>query len=134
MTPTEIRAALEACRRATPGPWHLTKDRQSIIQTSHITRDVWTIPRSKGDMDFIPLARTALPAALKMIGELLDVLDVALDYTAHGSNENGRPCKTVETLVPGDCDCGSNRCDERIAQFTTPEFREVAAEIGREKG
>ena len=34
----------------TPEPWTLTKDGKSIIQTHHITRDVWVIPHSDGDM------------------------------------------------------------------------------------
>jgi hypothetical protein len=50
----DILAAIrEALDKATPGPWRLTKDRKRIIQTHHITRDVWTIPRVEADVDLI---------------------------------------------------------------------------------
>lgn len=41
------------CDRATPGPWHLNDAKDLITQTSHVTRDVWTIPRTFEDMYFI---------------------------------------------------------------------------------
>lgn len=48
------------CEAATKGPWQL--DLQgTIIQTNHITRDVWTIPRDNEDMKFIAAARTIVP-------------------------------------------------------------------------
>ena len=55
--------ALEA--KATPGPWYLSKD-GNIVQTAHVTRDVWIIPRSDGDMACIAAARNALPALLEV--------------------------------------------------------------------
>lgn len=49
----------------TPGPWHLAADGENITQTSHVTRDVWTIPRTVEDMALCALAPT-LVAALRV--------------------------------------------------------------------
>lgn len=38
----------------TPTPWHRSGD--GIVQTHHVTRDVWAIPHCEGDLDFIVLA------------------------------------------------------------------------------
>lgn len=57
----------------TPGPWNLSADRESITQTSHITRDVWTIPRTVDDMSLIALAPDLL-AALREADAQVDTL------------------------------------------------------------
>lgn len=56
-SPDELAAMAERERAATPPPWHLAKDGQSIRQTKHVTRDVWTIPHREGDMAFIAESR-----------------------------------------------------------------------------
>lgn len=63
----DIAARLEA---ATPGPWHLSADRETITQTSHITRDVWTIPRTHEDMALIAHAPADLAYLLARIATL----------------------------------------------------------------
>lgn len=69
LTPEE-RAVWDACAAATAPPWHLSADRQTLTQTNHVTRDVWTIPHTLEDMDFIAAARPALPVALRTIATL----------------------------------------------------------------
>ena len=62
-----IKARLAA---ATPGPWVLSKDRETITQTSHITRDVWTIPRTHEDMELIAHAPSDLAALIAEVERL----------------------------------------------------------------
>lgn len=69
LTPEE-RAVWDACAAATAPPWHLSADRQTLTQTNHVTRDVWTIPHVLEDMDFIAAARPALPVALRTVAIL----------------------------------------------------------------
>lgn len=64
--------ALEA--KATPGPWRLSKD-GNIVQTAHVTRDVWIIPKSDGDMACIAAMRNALPALLEVAKAAKAVLE-----------------------------------------------------------
>lgn len=65
-----IRARLEA---ATPGPWHQS-DVNRVIQTSHITRDVWTICETREhpikDTPFIANAPTDIKALLDEVTSL----------------------------------------------------------------
>lgn len=49
----EIRAR---CDAATQPPWRKSES-GGIIQTQHITRDVWTIPHVEADLDFIAHSR-----------------------------------------------------------------------------
>lgn len=44
----------------TPGPWRRSGDR--VIQTKHLTRDVWEIPRVEADLDLIAAAPELLEA------------------------------------------------------------------------
>ena len=68
MTKTEREAARERCEATTEGPWNdLGED--GITQTTHVTRDVWTIPRHVDDVTFIAHARTDLPDALDALDE-----------------------------------------------------------------
>ena len=66
----QIRARLDA---ATPGPWFISGDvngeNLNIIQTNHTTRDVWQIPRVKGDYELIANSR-------QDISDLLAVVEV----------------------------------------------------------
>ena len=63
-TTIEKLKALEAA--ATKTPWHLDAASGNIVQTKHVTRDVWTIPHTDMDMPFIVAARNALPALLRV--------------------------------------------------------------------
>ena len=69
----QIRARLDA---ATPGPWFISGDvngeNLNIIQTNHTTRDVWQIPRVKGDYELIANSR-------QDIADLLAVVEVYED-------------------------------------------------------
>jgi len=51
---------------ATPPPWTLSADRQRLTQVNHVTRDVWTLPRTEADLELMgaahDLAATALHA------------------------------------------------------------------------
>ena len=49
----------------TPGPWRRSGD--NIIQTNHITRDVWTIPHEEGDLDLIAAAPDLLAVCQEWI-------------------------------------------------------------------
>lgn len=62
-----IKARLAA---ATPGPWNLSGDCMTITQTSHITRDVWTIPRSHDDMRLIAHVPTDIAALIAEVERL----------------------------------------------------------------
>jgi hypothetical protein len=78
LTPRELLASLP--EGATPGPWYVAKDGQSILQTSHITRDVWTIPRTDADMHLCaaaPALRDALAEVLAENERLRALLDEA---------------------------------------------------------
>jgi len=55
---------LELCNKATPGPWWIDGN-GDIIQTKHITRDVWFIPKTQEDVKFIAESREALPYWIK---------------------------------------------------------------------
>lgn len=79
----EIQSRLEICAKATPGPWHQSaaEKRNLVIQTAHITRDVWTIARTDHDCEvnsaFIAASRNQREgelAALKVAVNYLDSL------------------------------------------------------------
>ncbi len=74
ISPEQLAEMKERCEKATPGPFHRThQDWPQIIQTSHITRDVWTIASLDNhygmntgrnvdeDADFIAHSRTDIP-------------------------------------------------------------------------
>ena len=69
----KIKARLAA---ATPGPWVLAPDRESITQTSHLTRDVWTIPRTHEDMELIAHAPSDLAALIAEVERLRQHADL----------------------------------------------------------
>jgi len=50
----------------TQGPWEALSD-GSIVQTKHITRDLWYIPMNKVDQDFIIYMRNNLPEIIEAI-------------------------------------------------------------------
>jgi hypothetical protein len=55
----------------TPEPWHVSEG--AIIQTKHITRDVWQIPRVEGDLAGIVALRNTAPALLRELRALREV-------------------------------------------------------------
>lgn len=55
-------------KKITKGPWNKASD-GTIIQTAHITRDVWYIPRIEADLDFITYVRNNLPEIIKALEE-----------------------------------------------------------------
>ena len=101
---------LKACNAATPGPWQVEKyyheepyeqyikSAAIVDEDSTITRNDWSNPL-EADLDFIALAREALPYWIKRAQELEKVLcryeqweaDLLMDDQAWGS---GLPCFT----------------------------------------
>jgi hypothetical protein len=72
----EIKKRLAA---ATPGPWQVLKERDGsvgVIQTSHITRDVWSIPRTQEDVELI----AAAPADIAFLLAEVERLKALLHY------------------------------------------------------
>ena len=55
----------------TPGPWHIsgTDENMAIVQTHHLTRDVWVIPRNEADMYLMAAAPDLLAAVVHLGGE-----------------------------------------------------------------
>ena len=69
----EIKSRFEA---ATEGPWVGRRQTNKyevpfVYQTNHVTRDVWNIPKTNDDADFIAHARTDVPMSLEMVHDLL---------------------------------------------------------------
>jgi hypothetical protein len=60
----ELEAAVG---KMTPGPWANTAD--GIVQVTHITRDVWYIPRVDGDLPGIVALVNAAPELIKAARE-----------------------------------------------------------------
>jgi len=69
----EVRKRAEA---ATPTEWRSTHS-GDVIQTNHITRDVWHIPRTYQDSEFIAHARQDIPILLSEIDRLQAKLKIA---------------------------------------------------------
>lgn len=62
------------CDAATPGPWHYGEHNGVLMQTSHITRDVWCIPRSENDRAFITSSREAVPTLIAEVRRLQAII------------------------------------------------------------
>ncbi len=56
-------------RKTTPPPWRVLDGQ--IIQTNHITRDVWVLPRTEGDL-YLMAAAPAMLAALEAVEWVYD--------------------------------------------------------------
>ena len=78
---TTLSELKELCEKATPGPYFISADENAenwrIIQTSHITRDIWEIPRTKGDYEYF--SKLTPETVLKLI-ETIEKLAEALEY------------------------------------------------------
>lgn len=77
--------------KATPGEWRLVGqgEEQSLIQTNHVTRDVWTIPHSIDDLPFIAHARTSLPLLREIVRQQGESLEQLENIMAMFAPENG---------------------------------------------
>ncbi len=60
ITELDLDALQAICDAATIPPWDDAGE-NGILQTTHVTRDVWYIPRNLEDITFIATARTAMP-------------------------------------------------------------------------
>lgn len=65
----DFEADRKLCDAATKGPWRVGNC-ENVIQTNHITRDVWQIPKTQKDLEFIAASRDGWPKALDRIVEL----------------------------------------------------------------
>ena len=63
-----------ATAKHTPGPWRWSDG--NLIQTNHITRDVWTIPRNDADLPLIAASPDLLVACVMAEQELNHVVNV----------------------------------------------------------
>ena len=98
----QIESRLAVCAKATPGPWHQSaaEKRNLVIQTAHITRDVWTIARTDHDCEvnsaFIAASRNQREgelAALKVAAEALECETPAICAIS------ACPCDNCEALA-----------------------------------
>lgn len=64
-----LKQLREKCEKATPGPWHMTEN--EIIQTNHVTRDVWVIPRNDEDYHYIAAVN---PETVKVLIDVIEEL------------------------------------------------------------
>jgi hypothetical protein len=71
--------------KATPGPWR--ESGSCIIQTDHVTRDVWEIPQCKSDTLFIAHARDDVPALVAEVRRLRTAIREIID--------DASPCTTA---------------------------------------
>lgn len=72
LTDADLVAARALAEKATPGEWRTLTDgdgNTAIVQTNHLTRDVWQIPRTDEDLDFIAAARTLVPRLCDAVEE-----------------------------------------------------------------
>ena len=56
LTPEKLDELAKLEKEATPGPWN-DRGENGVTQTKHLTRDVWTIPRTVEDMSLIVALR-----------------------------------------------------------------------------
>ncbi len=86
----QIESRLAVCAKATPGPWHQSaaEKRNLVIQTAHITRDVWTIARTDHDCEvnsaFIAASRNQREGELAALRVAVEALEYAQDCTPVG--------------------------------------------------
>ena len=65
----DLLELLALADKATPGPWDLSSDKQRITQTKHFTRDVWEIPCTTEDVEYI--AACSPETIREIVSELL---------------------------------------------------------------
>lgn len=143
MKPEEILAALDACRKATKGPWTRPKDLRgrgtvaSLSWQEDAENSRWLFNRTHQslkieDADFIALARTALPAALALIGDLLDVIEAGINAGEHAAMCATHRLRTASMIESGEwfkCTCGLGPASTGAAAFTTDAWRTLAAAL-----
>lgn len=76
-TLSELCARIDALdKAATKGPWQ--KSAGQIIQTNHITRDVWVMPRNDHDLDLVAEYRSLAPQIAKRAMRMERQLEIAM--------------------------------------------------------
>lgn len=75
--PLDLEAIKQRCEAATIPPWN-DNGESGITQTKHITRDVWTIPRTIEDVTFIASARADIPALIAEVEALREKLALVI--------------------------------------------------------
>jgi hypothetical protein len=125
-TASELLAAHERVRRATPGPWHsvgAAPGKRAVVGDSEMRRRIadfgdagMSVEQITADAEFGAHARLDLPAAHALIAELLDTL-----YHARGA--------LTMTLLPPEDVSGRAMYEKAIefaGRYTTPDWREAA--------
>lgn len=102
MTDAELDDLEAKAKAATQGPWHRSGD--SVIQTAHVTRDVWFIPKAESDVDYIAAANPA--TVLALIAEVRQLQDknAWLLRWAPAEDECQTPGGCTRENCGGDCD------------------------------
>ena len=89
-----IKEIKERMEKSTPGPWFKTKDCY-VVQTNHITRDVWTIADClhdpENDGHFIAHSRSDIEFLVK-------ALDIAVNNLTRMHIEDAYPNLATEAL------------------------------------
>lgn len=81
--PLDLDALDRLLAAATIPPWRTLTDgdgNTAIVQTAHLTRDVWQIPRSDEDLEAIVALRNAAPQMLSELRALRRVAEAAKEY------------------------------------------------------
>jgi len=77
MTPEQLNEIERLAKAATPGPWRVDGN-GDIIQTNHVTRDVWFIPRKREDTEYTarmdPATTLAMVARIRELEETCRML------------------------------------------------------------
>jgi hypothetical protein len=145
----KLLAAHERAERATPGPWEwrdwpspndgtpgdalLGEGGYGVAWFDKANSPV-EVSRANGDQ--IAHARTDLPAAHRLIAELLDVIALSerLECHDYGCAKTGtRSSRQIEDGEWDKCDCGHDHAADAMERFMTPEWREVAEALRRKK-
>ena len=90
-TTAKLRAALEMCERATGGPWNASSHKEGAIPvgevcrvddrgwhavvSEHVEYGAADGPQCAADVEFIAVARTGYPAALRLLIEVLEMAE-----------------------------------------------------------
>jgi hypothetical protein len=91
----------ELCNKATPGPWWIDGN-GDIIQTKHITRDVWFIPKNQEDVKFIVESREALPYWIKRAVEAERLLKATYPHLHEIYDDENQIRMAIGNFLGGD--------------------------------
>jgi hypothetical protein len=98
--------------KMTAEPWHLSTN-GSIVQTAHITRDVWQIPHCEEDMPGIVHLRNRAPAWLKELRELRAMCNVVRRLMTKPKISDDH----VRAIIAGDMKTAAAEAHEEFADF-----------------